>query len=103
MHDQMDMSVSSAGAGPHRGTEMRPESTGPQLAAVTLLTLLALAGGVLLAALFGNLTMRAGSTEGMGGVAHGGSAMAGMGGHDMRRSTPAARPRQPGTLAATSR
>jgi FtsP/CotA-like multicopper oxidase with cupredoxin domain len=61
---------------------MKPRSTGLQVAAVTLLTLLALAGGVLLAAFFGDFTMRAGSMDGM---AHGRSAMDGMGGHDIRR------------------
>ena len=87
MHDQMK--AATPGAGSHAGMDMKARSTGPQLAAVTLLTLLALAGGVLLGALFGDFRMSARNMEGMAGMARGGSGMgemAGMGGvagHDM--------------------
>ena len=72
----MDM---PAGDG-HAGMAMQPRVTAPQITAVTLLTLLALAGGVLIAALYGDFSMRAANMDvgaGMGGMQHGGMDMRG--------------------------
>lgn len=83
----------------------KPAVTPPQLIAVTLLTLLALAGGVLLAAIFGNFSMSArdmnmGSSASAGGSSTNGgmnmgngtpTASGGMGGMNMGgEATPAA-------------
>ncbi len=78
--DKMDMSGMSAagsgndskqGMGEGSGKAMeKPKITTPQLVAVSLLTLLALAGGVLLAALFGNFGMSAADMK-SGGAAPG--------------------------------
>ena len=60
---------------------MKPNVSGPQLLAVTLLTLLALAGGVLLAAFYGDLTMSARAMNlgnGMPGMEIGDGSMPGM-------------------------
>lgn len=66
--------------GEHVGMDMRPKVTAPQVAAMTLLTLLALAAGVLVAALYGNFTMSAQQMRaGMaGGEQMQGGAMPGM-------------------------
>lgn len=53
-------------AGDRVGMDMTPRVTRPQLVAVTLLTRLALAGGTVLAALFGDFRMRAGDMQGLG-------------------------------------
>ncbi len=55
--------------------DMRSGVTGPQIVAVTVLTLLALGAGVLIAALFGDFTMSAKemSNQGTGGMNMGGS------------------------------
>lgn len=88
---------------------MRPNVSGSQLAAVTLLTLLALATGIVLAALYGDLSMRAGAAPGgqmVGmemGNATGQTGMGTAGGHDMApvdvsqaaATDPAARGNQP--------
>ncbi len=47
------------GVGKMEEMDVKPRVTLPQLLAVTLLTILALGGGVLLAALFGNFSMSA--------------------------------------------
>ena len=56
---QGDMKMEMADGDQPAGMAMQPRVTGPQVWAVTLLTLLALAGGVLLAAVYGDFSMRA--------------------------------------------
>ncbi|HEY9605716.1 MAG TPA: multicopper oxidase domain-containing protein, partial [Allocoleopsis sp.] len=51
------------GTNSHEGMDMKPKATRPQLLAVTLLTLLALAGGVLIASLYGDFTMSARNSQ----------------------------------------
>ncbi len=64
----MGQTMGHAAAGGASGMDMKPKTTRPQLVAVTLLTVLALAGGTLLAALFGDLSMRPGNMQGMGNM-----------------------------------
>lgn len=67
--------------GSHSGMAMKSNVTRPQLTAVSLLTLLALGAGVLLAALYGDLSMRAGDIAmggSMSGMDMGGGSMPGM-------------------------
>ncbi len=86
MQDHNTMPMPPSG-GDHGNMDMRPKVSRPQLLAVTVLTVLALAGGVLLAALYGDLTMSArdmgnGSNAGTGSMAgtdHGGMNMGGGG------------------------
>lgn len=58
-----------AGGDAGMGSGMGRRATRPQLVAVTILTVLALAGGTFLAALFGDFGMRRGTMAGMGGMA----------------------------------
>lgn len=58
MQDHNTMAMPASGDG-QSDMNMKPKVSRPQLLAVTVLTVLALAGGVLLAGLFGNLTMSA--------------------------------------------
>ena len=53
--------------GGHAGMAMTPKVSGPEIAAVGLLSVLMLAAGVVVAALFGDFTMRAGDMAGMAG------------------------------------
>lgn len=64
-HGQMQMSSASGG---RDSMSMQPQVSRPQLVAVTILTLLALAGGVLLAALGGDLAMSARTMSPAGGA-----------------------------------
>ncbi len=64
----MGQTMGHESAGDRVGMDMTPRVTRPQLVAVTLLTLLALAGGTVLAALFGDFRMRAGDMQGLGGM-----------------------------------
>jgi len=64
----MGQTMRQDAAGDKVGMDMTPRVTRPQLVAVTLLTVLALAGGTLLAALFGDFRMRASDMQGMGGM-----------------------------------
>ncbi len=64
----MGQTMRQDAAGGMADMDMAPKVTRPQLVAVTLLTVLALAGGTLLAALFGDLSMRPGTMQGMGGM-----------------------------------
>ena len=79
--------TTTVGAAPHDGHSPRLVSRA-QLVAVSLLSVVTLGVGVLIAALFGDLTMRAGGA--MAGMDHGAmpgmsgaGSMSGMGGHDM--------------------
>ena len=54
MHEQM---ANHSKGSEHKGMAMTGGATGPQIAAVALLTLLALGAGVLIASLSGGLTM----------------------------------------------
>lgn len=95
MQDHSNMEVAALASGAHQDMNMRPNISRAQLAAVTTLTLLVLAAGVVLAALFGDLSMRAGSEDHsqrsgmeMGSsptaeTSMGGMQMNGAGGHDM--------------------
>lgn len=90
MPDYTSIPMDAPGAGQHAGMAMGSAVTRPQLIAVTLLTLLTLAAGVLLAALYGDLTMSARAMASGGAMDHGampGMTMPGMGpvsgGHDM--------------------
>lgn len=71
---------------PGMSMENKPVITPPQLIAVTVLTLLALAGGVLLGAIFGNFSMSAKDAN----MAGGSSANGGAGGMNMGNGTPTA-------------
>ena len=64
----MGQTMGQGAAGDIPGMDMTPRVSRPQLVAVTLLTVLALAGGTLLAALFGDFRMRAGDMRGMGAM-----------------------------------
>jgi len=66
MNVQQDTKVNPPGAGGHEGMAMKASVTKPQLFAFTLLTLLMLIGGVLLAGTFGNYTMNSRSMSGQG-------------------------------------
>jgi len=55
IHKNVKMNASNL----HQGMEMKPKATRSQLLAVTLLSLLSLAAGVLIAALYGDFTMSA--------------------------------------------
>lgn len=59
-HKDMD---NAPGTNSHEGMDMKPKATRPQLLAVTLLTLLVLAGGVLIASLYGDFTMSARNSQ----------------------------------------
>ena len=64
----MGQTMGQGAAGDIPGMDMTPRVSRPQLVAVTLLTVLTLAGGTLLAALFGDFRMRAGDMRGMGAM-----------------------------------
>ncbi len=64
----MGQTMRQDSAGGMAGMDMVPKVTRPQIVAVTLLTVLALAGGTLLAALFGDLSMRPGTMPATGGM-----------------------------------
>ncbi|GAC1639437.1 MAG: hypothetical protein NVS4B8_06280 [Herpetosiphon sp.] len=57
MEDHSAMNMESAGAGAPDGMGMQPTVTRTQITAITLLSLLALSAGVLLAAIYGDLTV----------------------------------------------
>ena len=64
----MGQTMGQGAAGGMAGMAMPTRVSRPQLVAVTLLTVLTLAGGTLLAALFGDFRMRAGDMRGMGAM-----------------------------------
>ncbi len=64
----MEQTMGQDAAGGVANMDMTPKTTRPQLVAVTLLSVLALAGGTLLAALFGDFAMRAGAMSAIGGM-----------------------------------
>ena len=59
MKTHKNVKVNAPDANPHQVMEMKPKATRSQLLAVTLLSLLSLAAGVLIAALYGDFTMSA--------------------------------------------
>ena len=77
MQERGEKAMGPAGGGEHAGMTMGAGVSRPQLAAVTVLTLLLLAAGVLLGALYGDVTMRARDMGAMPGMDHG--SMSGMG------------------------
>ena len=74
------MDMNSPGINPHEGMAMKPKATQQQLLAVTLLTLLSLAAGVLIAAFYGDFTMsvRNMGNSSMPGMNMGNESMPGM-------------------------
>ncbi|PHJ60886.1 multicopper oxidase [Nostoc linckia z18] len=87
-HRNIDMNSSAADS--HAGMVMKPKATRSQLLAVTLLTLLALAFGVFIAALYGNFTMSARNMqpESMPGMNMGNQSMPGMNMNNDNESMP---------------
>jgi len=59
MKTHKNVKMNAPDANPHQVMEMKPKATRSQLLAVTLLSLLSLAAGVLIAALYGDFTMSA--------------------------------------------
>ena len=91
---QHDMRARGRPDGLEHGDAVKMPVPKTQIVAMSLLSLLFLGAGVALAALFGDLTMRAGMA--MDGMEHGGMAgMSGMGGHEMGPVDASRAPRAP--------
>ncbi|MCC5599820.1 hypothetical protein [Nostoc favosum] len=90
MKTRRNVDMNSSTADSHAGMSMKPKATRSQLLAVTLLTLLALAFGVFIAALYGNFTMSARNMqpESMPGMNMGNQSMPGMNMNNDNKSMP---------------